>query len=263
MKKLLWVIVLIIVVVGVVATGYELVHHHKKTVVQSITVKTSTTQKSTTPPKSTFNKSLYSLTDPTSIWVIVNKQHPINPINYVPADLVVPNVPLRVPGNETMQMSSVAATALEQMFAAAKTQGINLMLASGYRSYSYQVSLYNGYVQTMGQAAADQQSARPGYSEHQTGFAADVEPVSRNCELEQCFGTTPEGEWVAANAYKYGFIVRYTTGDESITGYEAEPWHVRYIGTVLSNELQVTGVKTLEQFFNVAGGTTYKAPPST
>ena len=263
MKKLLWILVSIIVVAGIVA-GYELVHHHKKTiVVQTSQWKTNVAPKSVAQPSSSFNKNLYSLTNPTSIWVVVNKQHPINPINYVPADLVVPNVPLRVPGNETMQMSSVAATALEQMFAAAKTQGINLMLASGYRSYSYQVSLYNGYVQNMGQAAADQQSARPGYSEHQTGFAADVEPVSRTCELEQCFGTTPEGEWVTANAYKYGFIVRYTTGDESITGYEAEPWHIRYIGTVLSNELHTTGINTLEQFFNVAGGTTYKAPPST
>jgi D-alanyl-D-alanine carboxypeptidase len=191
--------------------------------------------------------------------VIVNKQHPLNPLSYVPSDLVVPNVPLRVPGNETMQIRAVTATALEQMFTDAKAQGIDLMLSSGYRSYSYQVSLYNGYVQSQGQATADQQSARPGYSEHQTGFAVDVEPVSKNCELEQCFGTTPEGKWVAANAYKYGFIVRYTTGNQSITGYEPEPWHIRYIGVPLATELHNTGIQTLEQFFGVSGGTVYKS----
>jgi D-alanyl-D-alanine carboxypeptidase len=205
----------------------------------------------------TFNKSQYSLTDPTSIWVIVNKQHQLNPKDYVPQDLVFPSVPLRVPGNESMQLRSVTATALEKMFADAKVDGIDLMLSSGYRSYTYQVGLYNGYVQSMGQAAADTQSARPGYSEHQTGFAADVEPVSKNCELEQCFGDTPEGKWVQANSYKYGFIVRYTAGNQSITGYEAEPWHIRYIGVSLATEMHNTNVQTLEQFFNVSGGSSY------
>ena len=206
-----------------------------------------------------FNKKQYSLTDPSSIWVIVNKQHPLSPINYVPTGLVTPNIPLRVPDNETMQVRAVTATALEQMFSAAQTDNIKLMLASGYRSYTYQTSLYNGYVQTQGPTGADQQSARPGYSEHQTGFAADLEHVDQNCELEQCFGDTSEGKWVAANAYKYGFIVRYTTGNQSITGYEAEPWHVRYVGVALATELHNTHIQqTLEQFFGVNGGTVYK-----
>jgi D-alanyl-D-alanine carboxypeptidase len=206
---------------------------------------------------SSFNKNQYSLTDPTSIWVIVNKQHQLNPKDYVPQDLVFPTVPLRVPGNESMQLRAVTATALEKMFADAKADGVDLMLSSGYRSYTYQVGLYNGYVQSMGQAAADVQSARPGYSEHQTGFAADVEPVSKNCELEQCFGDTPEGKWVQANSYKYGFIVRYTAGNQSITGYEAEPWHIRYIGVSLATEMHNTKIQTLEQFFNVSGGSSY------
>lgn len=204
-----------------------------------------------------FNKNQYSLTDPASIWVVVNKQHPLNPKTYAPTDLVTPNVPLRVPGNETMQLRTVTAKAVESMFAAAKTAGLQLMLSSGYRSYTYQVSLYDGYVQSQGQATADTQSARPGYSEHQTGFALDVEPVSRTCELEQCFGTTPEGKWVAANAYKYGFIVRYTSGNENVTGYEPEPWHIRYIGVELATELHNAGVATLEQFFGVTGGKNY------
>lgn len=204
-----------------------------------------------------FNKRAYSLTDPASIWVIVNKLHPLQPKDYAPADLVFPGVPLRVPGNESMQVRQVTATALEKMFADAKRDGITLMLSSGYRSYTYQVNLYNGYVKSQGQATADTQSARPGYSEHQTGLAVDVEPASRKCELEQCFGDTPEGTWVADNAYKYGFLIRYTAGNEDITGYEPEPWHLRYIGIDLATELQKTGVQTLEQFFGVSGGKAY------
>jgi D-alanyl-D-alanine carboxypeptidase len=204
-----------------------------------------------------FSKDQYSLTDPTSIWVITNKQHALQPKDYIPNDLVVPKVPLRVPGNESMQLRQEAATALETMFQAAAKDSVQLMLSSGYRSYNYQVNLYNGYVAAQGQAVADTQSARPGYSEHQTGLAADVEPTSKHCEVEPCFGSTPEGQWVAANAYKYGFIVRYQTGYEDITGYEPEPWHIRYVGTPLATELHRTSTATLEQFFDVTGGKLY------
>jgi D-alanyl-D-alanine carboxypeptidase len=204
-----------------------------------------------------FNKNQYSLTDPASIWVIVNKQHPLSPQDYAPTDLITPSVPLRVPGNESMQLRKVAASSLEQMFSAAKAQGLNLMLSSGYRSYTYQVSLYGGYVQSQGQAAADQVSARPGYSEHQTGLAADIEPTSKNCELEQCFETTPEGQWLAANAYKYGFILRYTADKVAVTGYKYEPWHYRYVGTDLTSQMRDTSAKTLEEFFDVTGGAVY------
>lgn len=206
---------------------------------------------------STFDKTQYSLTNPTSIWVIVNKKRPLNPKDYVPADLVVPNVPLRVPGNESMKVRKVTATALETMFAAAKKQGINLMLSSGYRSYSYQVALYNGYVKTQGQAVADTQSARPGFSEHQTGLAADVEPVSEKCDVDQCFGNLPEGKWLAANAYQYGFVIRYPLNKDNITGYEYEPWHVRYVGIPLATEMHKEGVSTLEEFFDLPAAPDY------
>ena len=198
------------------------------------------------------------LTNPTSIWVIVNKQHPLQPISYVPPDLTVPTVTLRSPGEPNMQMRAVTATALEQMFAAAKQQGINLEVVSAYRSYSYQQTLYEGYVGSVGQAAADQESARAGYSEHQTGLSVDIGGVDDVCILSQCFGTTPEGEWLAANAYQYGFILRYPQGLENITGYEYEPWHFRYVGTALSEEMHKENIQTLEQFFGVSGGIVYK-----
>lgn len=242
---------LLIVILVAVAAGWRYVSHKN----------TARPVKSSGSPaaSSSFNKQLYSLTDPTSLWVIVNKQHPLSPKDYVPADLVVPSVPLRVPGNDSMQLRKVTADAMTKMFADAKSQGIDLMLASGYRSYDYQVNLYNGYVKSEGQATADTQSARPGYSEHQTGLAADVEPVSRNCEVDPCFGNTPEGKWLATNAYQYGFIIRYTPGNQTVTGYEPEPWHIRYVGTYLSKQMHAQNIDTLEQFFGVSGGTVYKS----
>lgn len=155
-------------------------------------------------------------------------------------------------------MRQSAAHALEELFAAAKKHDVNLMISTAYRGYSYQKGLYNGYVKTMGQAAADKSSARPGYSEHQTGLAVDVRASSNKCPVEACFGDMPEGKWLAANAYKYGFLLRYPKDKETVTGYEYEPWHFRYIGTYLSEELHRQGTTTLEEFFGVSGGTTYK-----
>ncbi len=207
--------------------------------------------------QSVFDKQQYSNTDPSSIWVVVNKKHALDPVNYKPSDLVVPSVALRVPGNESMQLRAATATALQKMFADAKLANLNLKLASGYRSYVYQVNLYDGYVKSMGQAKADKTSARPGHSEHQTGLAADIEPASNKCELDACFANTPEGKWLAANAYKYGFLLRYPADKVAVTGYDSEPWHFRYIGDKLAAEMHKTGVTTLEEFFDIQGGTSY------
>jgi len=206
-----------------------------------------------------FDKQLYSLSDASSLWVVVNKQRPLNPKTYTPANLVVPNISLRLSaGNEEMHVRADTAKALEQMAAAAKNEaGLSLMLASGYRSYNFQVNLYNGYVKQQGQSVADTQSARPGYSEHQTGLAADLEPASRTCEVENCFATTSEGKWLAANAYRFGFIIRYPEGQQDITGYIYEPWHVRYVGTALANEMHGENATTMEAFFGLGAAKTY------
>ena len=216
---------------------------------------TTPTAKSNT--SSSFDKTTFSTTDPSSVWVIVNKQNPIVPKTHEPNDLVIPDVPLRVPGNESMQLRKEAATALESMAKQAKAANINLMLSSGYRSYNYQVDLYSGYVKTQGQAVADTQSARPGYSEHQTGFAADLEPTSKICEVEDCFADTLEGKWLAANSYKYGYILRYTKTNQALTGYKDESWHFRYVGVKLSTMLHNTDTSSLEEFFSVSGGPNY------
>ncbi len=207
-----------------------------------------------------FNKYAYSLSDPTSIWVVVNKQRPINPITYAPEHLVIPDIQLRL--NITVDeelVSSVIDKPLENLVAAAKANGLTINLQSGYRSYDFQKVLYNGYVKQQGQAMADLQSARPGYSEHQTGLAVDVGGASNpSCNISECFAATPEGRWLSTNAFKYGFIIRYPQGRESVTGYEYEPWHLRYVGTTLSVAMQNTYTDTLERFFNLGSAPAYK-----
>ena len=204
-----------------------------------------------------FNKTLFSNNDANSIWVVINKAKPISPLTYIPINLVTPNVALRSPGNEDSKVSAVIESPLEDLFSAAKSTKLDLMLTSGYRSYDYQTSVYNAYVTSLGEAETNRVSAKPGHSEHQTGFAVDIEPVSRKCELDDCFGSTPEGIWLTANAYKYGFIIRYTADKVNITGYSYEPWHIRYVGVLLSSEMHKEGIQTLEEFFNVSGGSNY------
>lgn len=206
-----------------------------------------------------FNKQQYSLNDPTSLWAVINKGR-VLPANYVPADLVVTNLAVRpnVTSDEK-HLRAGAASALISLFDGAKASGYNLMIASAYRSYATQTSVYNNFVASQGQASADASSARPGHSEHQTGLAVDIEPASRSCEVEQCFADLPEGEWLAANAYKYGFVIRYQKDKQNLTGYEYEPWHIRYLGTALAAQLNKSG-QTLEQFFGLP---TYPDYPAT
>ena len=118
---------------------------------------------------------------------------------------------------------------------------ISLSIVSGYRSYSYQSQLYNNYVARDGKAAADTYSARPGYSEHQTGLAMDINNASSS------FNNTKEAKWLADNCVKYGFIIRYPKGKENITGYQYESWHLRYLGKELAKEVADSGL-TLEEF---------------
>jgi len=191
----------------------------------------------------------YSTTDPSSLWVIVNKQHPITPITYVPKDLV---------WFGGAQVRRVVEPDLAAMFAAAKADGVVLGIRTGYRSYGFQESIHAGYVRSNGAAYADQYSARAGYSEHQTGLAMDLHSTSRpSCDLHTCFAQTVEAKWVAAHAWQYGFIVRYTPQNTAVTGYAPEAWHVRYIGRPLAAWMHATGATSLEQVFGVSGGASY------
>jgi D-alanyl-D-alanine carboxypeptidase len=211
-----------------------------------------------TAASTSFNKQQYSINDPASIWAVVNKGRSL-PASYVPTDLVAPKVALRLPETDPeMHVRTVAALALQQMFKDAGAQNIHLMLSSGYRSFSLQKTVYTSFTRTQGQQSTDSSSARPGHSEHQTGLAVDIEPTSRECEVEICFENTNEGKWLAENSYKYGFIIRYQKGQEKITGYEYEPWHVRYVGNELASQIHQSN-KTLEQFFNLPTFSGYPA----
>jgi D-alanyl-D-alanine carboxypeptidase len=249
-------IAVIVVIIGLI--GWWL--HSRHATPSEPNTNGSTNQPAVTPPARTdnsFDYSAHSLTDPASIWVIVNKHNPLQPKDYVPT-LTLPNVKLKKgKDNQSMLVSALMAPSLQRLFAAAAKAGYPMMLSSGYRSYGYQVSVYNSEVKAYGKAQADAESARPGYSEHQTGLASDVAPASGHCDLSQCFGDTPTGKWLAANAYKYGFVIRYPKGGQAISGYEYEPWHVRYIGTDAAIEMHRQGISTLEQFFNLEAAPSY------
>lgn len=186
---------------------------------------------------------------------VVNKCRPLNPKTYVPTGLRKPSVKHKNKSHESANLTNNAATAAEKLFAAAKAAGHDPMFASGYRSYNYQVTVYNGYVASYGQAKADTFSARPGYSEHQTGLVFDICEAS-NCQLEEWFGNTSLGKWVAAHAHEYGFIVRYPKGKTSITGYTYEPWHLRYVGKSIAAEIKSSG-KTLEEYYKLPAAPDY------
>lgn len=198
----------------------------------------------------------YSLTDPASPWLVVNKHRPLKPANYVPADLVQPRVALAVSG-EAELLNRTTAAAAERMFAAAAAAGVTMTLASGYRSYATQTATYNGYVSARGQAAADTASARPGYSEHQTGWAFDIGDGGGACSFQPCFAEQPAAVWAKANAYRFGFVVRYPLMLHPITGYYYESWHLRYIGVEAATDMKKRGIGTLEEYFGLKAAPGY------
>ena len=202
----------------------------------------------------TFDKAARSIDDPASIWVVSNKLRPLNPVDYEPADLV--DVPVAHTWDPVLRQE--AADAVVAMFqTAANESGIALASNSAYRSYSTQQGVYENDVASLGQEGADLSTARPGFSEHQTGLAMDIGAASGSCSLNQCFADTPEGQWLAANAYRFGFLLRYPADKVPVTGFEFEPWHYRYIGVDLATEMHSKGITTLEEFFGLPAAPNY------
>jgi D-alanyl-D-alanine carboxypeptidase len=162
--------------------------------------------------------------------LLVNKNYPLDS-TFKPNELVPPNVKrIGSVSLENRKMSIEAAKALESMFFDAKKDKINLILVSAYRSYESQADVYERKVETDGATEASKYVAKEGSSEHQTGLAVDVNS-SPYYDLAEDFEKTKEGKWVADNAHKYGFVIRYLKGKSDITGYNYEPWHLRYVGT--------------------------------
>ncbi|GGF23265.1 hypothetical protein GCM10011399_16080 [Subtercola lobariae] len=205
-----------------------------------------------------FDKAAFSIDDPTSIWFVVNKLRPIpDATAFVPPGLLPIPASMLNPFGHKLRPETIDA--LAQMFTAAQTQiGVTLVAQSGYRSFQSQTDAYASYVDSLGTAAADATSARPGYSEHQTGFAIDILDTISGCGTDgDCLGNTPTGRWLANNAYLYGFLLRYQNGQTEITGYEYEPWHFRFIGTNLATHLHTIGIATLEEFFGLPAAPSY------
>jgi D-alanyl-D-alanine carboxypeptidase len=180
--------------------------------------------------------------DPSSIDVVVNKKHCVSPLTYQPADLVT------VHG---ATLSVKAADSFSELYSAAAAAGQHISVTSSFRSYNDQVATYRHWVAQSGAEGADTYSARPGYSEHQTGLVVDV--AAGGCVLD-CFGSTSQYEWMQANAARYGFIQRYYAGYDAITGYKAEEWHYRYVGTDVAQAMQKQNIKTLEEYWDIEGG---------
>ena len=175
-----------------------------------------------------YNGNYYTVQGKYGPIIIVNKKHPVNP-NYNPGE------------------NRIAGVQVRKMIADMQAQGLPISSAySGFRSYAYQAQLYQNYVASYGQAEADRVSARPGYSEHQTGLAFDI--------LNSQGGLLTSGavNWLHSNMHRYGFVLRYHQGKESITGYMYESWHIRYIGKE-AEDIYKSG-RTLEEYFGIPGG---------
>jgi len=180
-----------------------------------------------------------------SLWVVVNKKRALNPIKYKP--ILDSKINLAKPAAEGFR-------ALKQ--AAAKAKMGTLCLNSGYRSYNTQLYTYNLQLKRYGKKVAENLAAHPGHSEHQTGLAADVSTTALGCRITN-FGKSQTSKWIASNGWQYGFIVRYPNGETSTTGYQYEPWHLRFVGIELATRMHDQKITVLEKFFELPAAISY------
>jgi len=170
--------------------------------------------------------------------LLVNKYHYLSS-SYVPSHLT------QAKGCGKPTMVNEAALAYDLMCEAITKEGIGLSQWTAYRSYSFQKGIYDDYLNHYSQAYTDTFAARPGFSEHQTGLAVDVASTNENFST---FEETDSYTWLKQNAYKYGFIIRYQKGKESITGYKFESWHYRYVGIDIAKTITELGI-TLDEYW--------------
>ncbi|MEX2356033.1 MAG: M15 family metallopeptidase [Thermaerobacterales bacterium] len=193
------------------------------------------------------------ITNAADLLAVVNKERRL-PAGYEPPDLVIPEVPFTFEGVYPQRhLRRPAAEALAAMFDAAAAEGFTLYARSGYRTYEQQQQTFEANVARYGEERANQSSARPGESEHQTGLAMDVTTRAVGFRLIQSFGETPAGQWTHANAADFGFIVRYPRGREEETGYQFEPWHLRFVGVEAARLIFEHGL-ILEEYLAYPGG---------
>jgi len=164
-------------------------------------------------------------TDP-YLWKLVDKKNGLD--SYAPDDLVELKSGSFSVNRKGLMLRTAAAVSLEEMAAAAKKEGVTLTASSAYRSYSYQALVYERNVKEMGKEAADRESARPGFSQHQLGLVVDFGSIS------DAFTGTKEEIWLTKNARHYGWSISFPEGMEDVTGYRWESWHYRYVGKELA-----------------------------
>lgn len=192
---------------------------------------------------------IYDIDTAASVSVVVNKQRALNPVDYLPRGKV------KI-GYVWVAKPVAEAYALLSSEVAAKKLG-TLCVNSGYRSYASQKIIHAMQVGRLGKTAGEKLAARPGYSEHQTGLAIDVSTTQLGCRIGP-FGASRASKWIAANAWQYGFIVRYPSNAKTkITGYVWEPWHLRFVGLELAAEMQTKQITTLEEFFTLPPAAKY------
>ncbi|APH43912.1 peptidase M15 [Microbacterium sp. 1.5R] len=201
------------------------------------------------------NAPCIALDDPAHVWVVVNKARPLAPVSFAPSALA--DLPLQMTTRSGQARTDVAAAVGEMADAAAAEGAGRIGANNGYRSYELQVVTHASHVRNSGQAGADASSARAGHSEHQTGLALDLVACDSSCGAIESFGATVQGQWIAAHAWEYGFIVRYEQVGSGITGYKPEPWHLRYLGRELAAAYHHGGYHTLEEFFGLPAAPDY------
>lgn len=196
-----------------------------------------------TDVNSNLDKTKYEDTEKTNTkddnLMLVNKYYYLTE-DYEPDDLITLTSKYNTGVNSKMRKE--AAERFMKMSDAATLDNITIKNASGYRSYKYQVNLYNNYVERDGKKAADTYSARPGFSEHQTGLTSDINQIDNSFENTDAF------KWLQENAYKYGFILRFPKDKEDVTGYQYEPWHYRYVGEYVAEKIHDENL-TLEEYY--------------
>lgn len=176
--------------------------------------------------------------------VLVNKYYTVSK-DYKPIDLV--DIDGSLSTNQGLYVKREAYDAYLKMLGDAKAQGLSFAICSAYRSYDLQTKLYNNSLAQSGAAFTNTRSAYPGRSEHHTGWAIDVTSASMGWGLSQKFANYPDGAWINSHCSEYGFIIRYPKGKTHLTGYDYEPWHLRYVGVDVAKDITARGI-TLEEY---------------
>lgn len=188
-----------------------------------------------------FYENITTIGQPYELLVLVNKYNQL-PSEFTQYNLVNMGREYTINDGKQYLLAGVAYEKYVQMSDAAQQEGLSMKVVSAYRTEDYQRGLYNNRVRTRGKVNADNYTARPGFSEHQTGLAVDINST------KSAFEYSSEYKWLQEHAHEYGYILRYPKGKEWITGYSYEPWHYRFVGTEAAKIIYEEGI-TYEEFY--------------